>query len=125
VETMLAERAAASSAILCHCDTLVLIIRFSLFVACSAATFGRRIPSYRFGLLHLGGSSGELKSIHPVMREIVEGFSRNPQHIFRIMRLASCSAAKRRHFLERERDSEKRSGRNIALAAWGWATGSS
>src|ERR1039457_1033602 len=78
---MLAERAAASSAILCHCDTLVLIIRFSLFVACSAATFGRRRPSYRFGLLHLGGSSGELKSIHLVMREIVEGFSRNPQHI--------------------------------------------
>src|ERR1022692_1405183 len=74
---MLAERAAASSAILCHCDTLVLIIRFSLFVACSAATFGRRRPSYRFGLLHLGGSSGELKSIHLVMREIVEGFSRS------------------------------------------------
>src|ERR1039458_2168387 len=43
----LAQRDAASSAILCHCDTFVLIIRFSLFVACSAATFGRRRPSHR------------------------------------------------------------------------------
>jgi hypothetical protein len=57
--------------------------------------------------LHLGGSSEELKSIHPVMREIVEGFSHNPQHIFRIKRLCKLFRCEVRAFSERERDFEK------------------
>jgi hypothetical protein len=77
METILVERPAASSAILCHCDIFVFVIAIFLFVcntAIPALEATNRLLSRIWAAV-----SDELKFIHQVMRKIVEGFSYIPQ----------------------------------------------